>query len=114
MHELSVTQSILDIALEHARQANARRIEDIHVVMGELSTNVDDSVQFYWSMIAEGTLAEEAKLHFRRVPAQLQCVFCEHIYHPEEQELECPSCGRAGAKIVAGEEFYVESIDIDA
>ena len=113
MHELSVTQSILNIVLQHAQQANAKRIEDIHIVMGELSTNVDDSIQFYWRMIANGTMAEEARLHFRRVPAQMQCVSCKHIYHPEDGELACPACGNASARILAGEEFYVESIDID-
>lgn len=113
MHELSVTQSILNIVLQHAQQANAKRIEDIYIVMGELSTNVDDSVQFYWSMIARGTMAEDANLHFRRVPTKMQCVVCKHIYHPEDGELECPDCGNTRARILAGEEFYVESIDIN-
>jgi hydrogenase nickel incorporation protein HypA/HybF len=83
--------------LQHAQQANANLIEDIHIVIGELSTNVDDSIQFYWGMVAKGTMAEEARLHFRRVPAQMQCVSCKHIYHPEDGELPCPDCGNAGA-----------------
>ena len=113
MHELPITQSILKIALKHANEANAKRIENIHIVMGELSTNVDDSVQFYWDIIAKDTLAEGAKLHFRRVPAELQCMACFEKYRPNEDELLCPKCGSVGAKIIAGEEFYVEAIDID-
>jgi len=113
MHELPITQSILKIALKHANEANAKRIENIHIVMGELSTNVDDSVQFYWDIIAKDTLAEGAKLHFRRVPAELQCMACFEKYHPNDDELLCPMCGSVGAKIIAGEEFYVEAIDID-
>jgi hydrogenase nickel incorporation protein HypA/HybF len=113
MHELPVTQSILKIALKHANEANAKRIENIHIVMGELSTNVDDSVQFYWDIIAKDTLAEGAKLRFRRVPAELQCMACFEKYHPNDGELLCPKCGSVGAKIITGEEFYVEAIDID-
>jgi len=113
MHELSVTQSILELALKHADEAHAKRIEDIHIVMGELSSNVDDSVQFYWDIIAKETLAEGATLHFRRVPAELQCTACSQKYHPEDAELLCPQCGNMRAKIISGEEFYVESIDID-
>ena len=112
MHELPVTQSILDIALKHAAQAGAKRITDIHLVIGELSTMVDDSVQFYWDMIAKDTLAEGAQLHFRRVPAEFQCMVCFQKYHPNEGELACPHCGSVGAKIVSGEEFFVESIDV--
>ena len=112
MHELPITQSILNIALKHANEADAKRIENIHIVMGELSSNVDDSVQFYWDIIAKGTLAEGATLHFRRVPAEMQCVSCSEKFHPDDEFL-CPKCGNAGAKIIAGEEFYVEAIDID-
>jgi len=113
MHELSVTQSILDVALKHANQADAQKITDIHVVMGELSTNVDDSVQFYWSLIAKGTLAEGAQLHFRRVPAEFLCSDCAQNYHPADAELICPFCESTRVRIVAGEEFYLDSIDID-
>jgi hydrogenase nickel incorporation protein HypA/HybF len=113
MHELAVTQSILKIALDHAEKANARRITDLHIVVGELSSMVDDSVQFYWDIIAKDTIAEGATLRFRRVPAQLQCMTCFHTYRPTDQELICPQCGGVGAKIIAGEEFALESIDVE-
>jgi hydrogenase nickel incorporation protein HypA/HybF len=113
MHELAVTQSILKIALRHAEQAHAQRITDVHLVMGELSTNVDDSVQFYWDIIARETIAEGAKLHFRRVPAELQCMACFTKYHPAGGELVCPQCGSVGVKIISGEEFSVEAIDVE-
>ena len=67
MHELSVTESLLKIALEHAANANAKRITDLHIVIGELASMVDDSIQFYWDIIAKDTIAEKAKLHFHRV-----------------------------------------------
>jgi len=113
MHELSVTQSILKIALDHAEKANARQITDLHIVMGELSTMVDDSIQFYWDIIAKDTIAEGATLRFRRVPAELQCMSCFKKYHPTDGELICPNCGGVGAKVIAGEELFVEAIDIE-
>lgn len=113
MHELPVTQSILKITLQHAEKADAKRVTDLHIVMGELSKMVDESIQFYWEIIAKDTIAQDARLHFRRVPAELQCLSCLEKYHPTDQELACPACGRAGAKIIAGEEFALESIDID-
>jgi hydrogenase nickel incorporation protein HypA/HybF len=113
MHELPVTQSLLEIALRHARGSTATRITDLHIVMGELTTMLDDSIQFYWDMIAEGTIAQGAKLHFRRVPAELQCMACFTKYTPQEKELLCPNCGSVGAKIIAGEEFSLEAIDVE-
>jgi hydrogenase nickel incorporation protein HypA/HybF len=113
MHELAVTQSILKIALQHAEKANARRVIDLNLVIGELATMVDDSIQFYWEIIAKDTIAEKATLHFRRVPAEFQCMSCFEKYHPNDGELICPICGGVGAKILAGEEFFLESIDVE-
>ena len=113
MHELAVTESVLKIALQHAEKANAKRVTDLHIVMGELSSMVDDSIQFYWEIIAKDTIAQKAQLHFRRVPAELQCVNCSEKYHPKDEELICPKCGNAGAKILTGEEFFLETIDVE-
>ena len=112
MHELAVTESILEIALRHGRAARATAITDLFLVVGELSTIVDESVQFYWDIISEGTEAVGATLHFRRVPGRLACRACGHIYSPR-QDLPCPACGGIDIAVVAGEEFYLESIEVE-
>ena len=73
MHELPITQSLLEIALQHGEQAGAQRITQLDIVVGELSSIVDDSVQFYWDIVSKGTIAEGADLSFRRVPGTLRC-----------------------------------------
>lgn len=113
MHELSVTESLLKIALEHAANANAKRITDLHIVIGELASMVDDSIQFYWDIIAKDTIAEQAKLHFHRVSAQLQCTACGEKYRPTDRELACPTCNGVNTRIIAGEEFRLESMDVE-
>jgi hydrogenase nickel incorporation protein HypA/HybF len=112
MHELAVTESILEIALRHGGEAGAGRITDLHLVIGELSTIIDESVQFYWDIVSEGTPAAGATLHFRRVPAQLTCQTCGHSYSPR-QTLPCPACGSEDIAITAGEEFNLEAIDVE-
>jgi hydrogenase nickel incorporation protein HypA/HybF len=114
MHELSVTQNILNIALTHAERANARRITALYLVVGQLSTIVDDSVQFYWDIVAEGSPAAGSKLNFRRVPAELECRECGAHFGLGRDTFECPRCGSASVQVVAGEEFYVESIEVEA
>jgi hydrogenase nickel incorporation protein HypA/HybF len=113
MHELPVTESLLRIALQHAEKADAKRITDLHIVIGELASMVDDSIQFYWGIIAKDTIAEQATLHFNRIPAELQCITCFEKYQPTDKELICPKCSGVGAKIIKGEEFALESIDVE-
>ena len=111
MHELSITQSILDIALRHGETANAKKITDLYIVIGQLSSVVDDSVQFYWDMIAKDTIAAGARLHFNRIKAEFHCEACNHRY-VMTQNLVCPECGSSQVQVVSGEQFYLEAIDI--
>lgn len=113
MHELMVTESLLEIALRHARQAEANRITDLFLVIGELSSVIDDSVQFYWDIVSEGTLASGAALHFRRIPAEMACQECAETYDPKH-DLTCPACGSTNVRIVAGQEFYLEAIEVSS
>lgn len=113
MHELAVTQSILNIVLNYAEKAGAAKVTKIYLVIGELSSIVDESVQFYWEIIAKNTLAEQADLIFRRVSASLECLDCNTIYQLDGNVIYCPSCGSTRIKILSGEEFYLEAIDIE-
>ena len=113
MHELAVTQSILEICLRHAEEASASKITDINLVVGQFSSIVDDSVQFYWDTISDGTIAKGAQLHFRRVPVRLACQSCRNEYAPAGEILACPQCGSVEVKVIAGEEFQLEAIDIE-
>ena len=111
MHEWSVTENILEIVLRHGREAGAHRITDLYLVIGELTTFVDDSVQFYWDFISQDTMAEKARLHFRRVPAEVLCLTCGHAYSLAAG-WPCPVCAGSQVNIIIGEEFYVEAIDV--
>jgi hydrogenase nickel incorporation protein HypA/HybF len=113
MHELYATQAILEKAIRKAGEANAERITHLYLVVGEISTYTEESVQFYWDDISRGTIAEKAELHFRHVPAEAQCMACFTKYHPLEGEIVCPNCRSVGAKVVAGEEFFMEGLDVE-
>jgi len=114
MHELSVTESILEISLRHANNANATHITNLYLVIGQLASIVDDSVQFYWDIISKGTIAEGAVLHFRRLPATLVCLECKYQYTPGKNGYSCPNCNSERVKVISGEEFFMEAIDVDS
>lgn len=114
MHELAVTQSIVEIAQRHAQQAGAQRIVVIHLVIGDLTGFVDDSIQFYFDFLSRETLAQGARLDIERVEPRVRCNGCRADYTPPDSRLwTCPQCGAFGGEIVAGKEFYVASIEIE-
>ncbi|MBI5351769.1 MAG: hydrogenase maturation nickel metallochaperone HypA [Chloroflexi bacterium] len=113
MHELAVTQSILDIALRHATQASAKKITSINIVIGEFASIVDDSVQFYWDLLADDTIAKGAQLCFERIAGEMTCTNCQHAFHPKDIDFACPNCGSQFVQITKGDEFRVDSIDVE-
>jgi hydrogenase nickel incorporation protein HypA/HybF len=113
VHELFATQAILDTALKTAAERQTSHIIQLHLALGEMSGYVEDSVQFYWDEISKGTIAEGATLNFRHVPPECQCMACFTKYAPLNEEIRCPACGSAGAKVLAGEEFFLEAIDVE-
>ncbi len=103
----------MEIAQRHAQENGANRITDIHLVIGRLSSVVDDSIQFYWDIISQGTLCEGARLHFERLPAIMECLECGKTYEVSEELTPCPTCASMHIKMIQGDEFYVASIDIE-
>lgn len=111
MHELAITQSILDIALRYADGAG--RITRLNLVIGDLSSIVGDSVNFYWDIISRGTIAEGATIHFERVSTRFHCNDCAEDFEPDGRGFACPHCGSSRVKLVAGREFRLESIEVE-
>ena len=64
MHEAGVTERILEIVLEHAKEAHATRVTDVYLDVGEESGIDTDSVELHWPLLSEGSVAEGSILHF--------------------------------------------------
>lgn len=113
MHELSVTQQVLDIAVNKAVEAGATAVKRINLVVGEMSSVVDDSVQFYFDFLAKDSIAKGAQLCFQRIPTRVRCRGCGHEYAPMGDTWACPQCRECDVEVIAGNEFYLDSIEVE-
>jgi len=113
MHELAVTQSILKIALDNAKKVDAKKVTAINLLIGQMASIVDDSIQFYWDIISEGTIALGARLNITRLPTEMRCFDCSFVFLPGSNSFECPSCKSIRVQVVQGEEMRIESIDVE-
>lgn len=111
MHELPVVLDIIRIVTEEANEQQLTTINSITIVLGELAAVMDESVQMYFELLAEGTPCEGAKLIFEHVPAMLRCSGCKQEF-PHQKSFFCPHCGGDGILIKgSGRELYVKAID---
>ena len=113
MHELSITQSILSIALEKAKTVPASKITKINLTIGELSGIVDDCVEFYFDLLSKDTIAAEASLSFNRPPTRLRCRNCATTFSPDNLNWACPDCREQKIEIISGRECHIESIEVE-
>jgi hydrogenase nickel incorporation protein HypA/HybF len=111
MHEYYVTEEIIRIACETAKQHQAPSISEITIVIGELTGIVPESLTFYFDVLARDTAAAGSTLNIIRQPVSRLCFRCGKEYHGSTT-WTCPDCGSNGKIIKHGREFYVETIDL--
>lgn len=113
MHELTITEHLLDHCIQEARSQNASRIRTIRVCIGELRGIVPDCIQIYLDMLSEGTIAEGVRLEAEFLPVKVSCRDCGQEGKITPRHLACPHCGGLNLKILSGKEFYIKSMEVD-
>lgn len=79
----------------------------IELVAGELILS-EEQARAQWRELTEQSPLSNIALDVRIVRAEQQCMVCFLKYHPSDKETACPQCKSVGAKILSGEEFYLE------
>jgi len=113
MHELSITQSMFDLVLKHAEQAEAKKVTKINLVIGEMTGVVRECVQFYLDFLSKGTVVEGAALSVEMVPPKARCRQCGETFQLGEFDWTCTKCGGKSLQVMAGRELFVESIEVE-
>lgn len=123
MHEASITQAMLDMALEYAK---GQRITDVYLQVGRMSFVVPESVEFYFEYLSQDTVAEGATLHFEAAPLEMTCLDCGRQADLSEWTDEQPrvimvqalargcQCGSNNLRVTGGTGFEMVSLGVEA
>ena len=113
MHELGLTQELVNIVDAKAAEAGAVRVSSVSLVIGAYSGVEADAVEFCFSVVAQGTRAEGAKLEIEKVPLTVKCRDCGKTGGNPDNFPACPVCSSMNVEIVAGKEFTIRSMEVD-
>jgi hydrogenase nickel incorporation protein HypA/HybF len=113
MHEYPLTEQIVKIASDKAKENNARKVTRITLVVGEYSGFIGDSIDMYFDIISKGTPCEGAVLEIENIKAKMRCPACDIYYVRKPLSFACPECGADGEPSDIGKEFYVKNIEIE-
>ena len=113
MHEMSIAEGILDIALDYAKQNDAKVVHEVGLILGEMAGVEMESLDFSWRLITKDTIAEGAKLTVRKTPLVGRCSKCGKEFHIEHYNFWCPECKDGVLKTISGRELQVDYLEVD-
>lgn len=121
MHEMPVTQGLLNMALE---AADGHRVTDIYLQVGQMAAIVPASVEVFFDHLSRGTLAEGAQLHFEVMPLEMGCQDCgravdlgqwsddrPHVIMARALARGC-ACGSKHLRVSGGVSFSMARIEV--
>ena len=110
MHELSIADAIVQIALRHA---NGRPVTAVEVSVGHLRQVVPTSLEFAFELLTNGTPLEGARLELREITPRGRCRACDAESELPDFPLRCARCGGLDLELLAGEELTVDALELE-
>ncbi len=121
MHEFSMTTQIVENVLQEAQKHNAKKVTEVHLIIGELTFLGAEQVRFSYDILVEGTIMEGSKLYIKEKNGVVKCSSCDYegafmyednpTLHAPIPTLSCPKCGGI-VSVVGGRECTIKSIKL--
>lgn len=109
MHELGITQSVVDAVLEAVDES---RITRLRLEIGPLSGLVPDSVRFCFDLVVHGTALDGAVLDIDEPPGRGSCQDCGAEFELHNPIVCCP-CGSVDVAVLAGRELRIKAVEVE-
>ena len=119
MHEFTMVSHIVQSVLAEADKNNAKKILEVHLIIGNLTFLGIDQVNFSYRVLTKNTKMQGSKLKIETRDGIVECNSCgyrgticyenDSIYHLSFPTLNCPKCGCV-VKIVEGQECIIKNI----
>jgi len=116
-----VTSQIVQSVLAEAEKRGAKKVTEVHLVIGKLTFLGLEQVRFAYEVLTKGTILEGSKLTIEEQEGTVKCNHCGYeggfkyeddpLYHVSVPTLKCPRCGSV-VNIVAGKECTIKSIKL--
>ena len=113
MHELGITQSIVEIAEKTAREQKAIKVLSVTVEIGELSGVIADAVEFCFEACIQDTLLAQSRLIINQIPGRGRCNDCGAELKIDPMTFNCDTCGSYSIQRTQGDELTIKEVEIE-
>jgi len=113
MHEMSIAQSVLDIAFSEMEKNASAGIKKIKISIGEFSGVVKEALEFAFDVLKPETAAAKAAIEIEVLPMTAECATCGTFKCSiNDLNLFCPTCGGISF-ITSGRDMKVDYLDLE-
>lgn len=112
MHEMALSESVLQSIERNARADGFERVLAVHLEIGELAGVDTEAMRFSFDAVTRGTLAENARLDISAVPGKAWCLPCGHAVQIAKRFDPCPDCGSHQLQVTGGEDMLLKSLEV--
>ncbi len=113
MHELSIAQSIVELAINEMKKANATLISEMELEIGQLAGVEYQAFQFALDSFSQQPELRTTKYIIHKPEGKAICANCKTVYETSSIITQCPECDEFGGEIIQGRELRLRSIIVD-
>ena len=113
MHELALTQNLVEIAESAARKHGAHKVLSVTLEVGTLAGVVADAIEFCFEACSKETLLEGSRLTIVTIPGKGRCLDCSAELDLDPYTVTCSACGGFSLERLQGEELRVTELEMD-
>lgn len=115
MHELAVTNNLIQLVLTECQTRKITQPKKIIVDLGGFSSYSKDSVLFYYDILKkEHPLIKTTKLIVNELPGKIRCNTCKKDSTITDASMMCcPHCHGIDITIEGGKEFILKEIEAE-
>ena len=113
MHELSITQGVIEIVNSEAEKRHFQRVLEIRLRVGEYSGLIPECIREFFPIAAKGSIAENAELVIEPIKAEFECMDCGYKGAIDRKTAACPLCGSEAIHMTSGREFFVDTLKVE-
>src|ERR1039457_7259340 len=113
MHEVSIMESAVQMAVDAAKSAGASRVRGFRLRVGTLIGGGAGGLGFTFYVVSLDTIAEGTSLEMESVPAAGWCSVCRVEFACADFISECPRCHNPNGELRRGRELEIPSVEIN-
>lgn len=113
MHELTICNNIINLAITHARKNNAVCIKAVCIEVGDLAGIDLDALRFSFPIAAARSIAQNATLEITTVPGRARCDICQKTVTLNSYLDPCSQCGQFNYQIMKGKELRIVKMEVE-